>query len=277
MPGDDLKAALLVFRQALRIWSASEPAPPRPAAIPLAPAPARPEALDRAQAPLARADAETITHVAKALAGPPDELAVRIPRPSNSPPLSPEQATNLAKTLATALAPREAPSAPATASPNSVPPPYRGAPLAAQAPAAPSIATNAAPHDIAERLIAGTDGALARQTLLQIASLPEQPDLPRAEAAQRWSFEVPFATPQGTAIAQFEITRDGARAQGRPADAHMARALFARCRADGPGACGDRAHRRAHQRDAVGRAHHHGDAAERKRADAARCVARGRA
>ena len=44
---------------------------------------------------------------------------------------------------------------------------------------------------------------------LQVASLTEQPDQPRAEAPQRWSFEVPFATPQGTAIAQFEVSRDG--------------------------------------------------------------------
>ena len=28
-------------------------------------------------------------------------------------------------------------------------------------------------------------------------------------AAPRWSFEIPFATPQGTAMAQFEISRDG--------------------------------------------------------------------
>ena len=25
----------------------------------------------------------------------------------------------------------------------------------------------------------------------------------------RWNFEIPFATPQGTAMAQFEISRDG--------------------------------------------------------------------
>jgi hypothetical protein len=225
MPGDDLKAALLVFRQALRIWSASEPAPPRPAAIPLAPAPTRSEPLDRAEAPLAPGEFETIAHVASALAGLSDEPAIRIPLPSNSSPLSPEQATNLARTLATALAPREAPSAPAAAVPNSVPPPYRGAPLAAQAPAAPSIAPDTAPHEAAERLIAGTDGALARQTLLQVASLPEQPDLPRADAPQRWSFEVPFATPQGTAMAQFEITREG-RAAKAEAQTRVWRARF---------------------------------------------------
>jgi Flagellar hook-length control protein FliK len=29
------------------------------------------------------------------------------------------------------------------------------------------------------------------------------------QAAPRWNFEIPFATPQGTAMAQFEISRDG--------------------------------------------------------------------
>ena len=37
--------------------------------------------------------------------------------------------------------------------------------------------------------------------------------IPRARAsipaAPRWNFEIPFATPQGTAMAQFEISRDG--------------------------------------------------------------------
>lgn len=212
-PGDDLKAALLVFRQALKIWSADEPAPSRPASIPLASGPARP---DSVQTPLAPGEVETIARVASALAGLSDEPTLRIPLPANLPELSPEQATNLAKTIANALTPREGPSAPAAALPNSVPPPYRGAPLAAQAPAAPSIAPDAAPHEAAERLIAGTDGALARTTLLQVASLPDQPDLPRADAAQRWNFEIPFATPQGTAVAQFEITRDGRAPKADP-------------------------------------------------------------
>ena len=57
---------------------------------------------------------------------------------------------------------------------------------------------------------------IARTTLLQSASLPEQP-AQRAEAApQRWTFEVPFATPQGTSVAQFEISREG---RGTRADA----------------------------------------------------------
>jgi hypothetical protein len=58
-----------------------------------------------------------------------------------------------------------------------------------------------------------TDGAIARQTLLQVASLPDRADsaVVRTElAAPRWNFEIPFATPAGTAIAQFEISREGA-------------------------------------------------------------------
>jgi Flagellar hook-length control protein FliK len=71
-----------------------------------------------------------------------------------------------------------------------------------------------------QRLLTDTDGAIARQTLLQIASLPGQtdPTASRADAsAPRWNFEIPFATPQGTAIAQFEISRDGERNAVEPA------------------------------------------------------------
>ena len=129
-------------------------------------------------------------------------------------PTSAEEAASLAKFVAAALLKRDAP---ATTKPmTAVPPPYRGAPPAAQAVAAPSIMPEATDHEIASKLIAETDGALARQTLLQLASLPEQPDQPRAETTQRWNFEVPFATPQGTAIAQFEVSRDGGTAKSDP-------------------------------------------------------------
>lgn len=108
----------------------------------------------------------------------------------------------------------EAPSAPASvAAPASgPPPPYRGAPPAAQPAVASMIAGEATPRDMAVRLAADTDAALARQTMLQAASLPDpsaaQP--PHGDpSGPRWNFEVPFAAPQGTAIAQFEISRDG--------------------------------------------------------------------
>ena len=63
-----------------------------------------------------------------------------------------------------------------------------------------------------QRLLGNTDGAIARQTLLQIASLPGQTDAATGRidpATPRWNFEIPFATPSGAAIAQFEISRDG--------------------------------------------------------------------
>jgi hypothetical protein len=77
-------------------------------------------------------------------------------------------------------------------------------------------------------LLADTDGAIARQTLLQVASLPDQidPSTGRIDpTAQRWNFEIPFLTPQGTAMAQFEISRDGA---GNEAEASANRAWRAR-------------------------------------------------
>jgi hypothetical protein len=96
------------------------------------------------------------------------------------------------------------------------PPPYRGAPPAPQPPAVISIAPDASPHETAKQLLVETDAVLARQTLLQAASLPEHIDLSGAHIdpnAQRWAFEVPFVTPQGqTTIAQFEIARDGRNA-----------------------------------------------------------------
>src|SRR5262249_12208734 len=93
------------------------------------------------------------------------------------------------------------------------PPPYRGAPTAGQPVAAPSITPDMAPHEIGKVLLNETDAALARQTLLQAASLPDHAAAGQADASgPRWLFEVPFATPQGSTVAQFEIPRDGRHA-----------------------------------------------------------------
>jgi hypothetical protein len=92
------------------------------------------------------------------------------------------------------------------------PPPFRGALPAAQPVAAPSIAPDAPLAAAAHHLLGDTDAAIARQTLLQVASLPDRVDVPGARSepgAPRWHFEIPFATPLGTAMAQFEISRDG--------------------------------------------------------------------
>lgn len=217
-PRDDLKAALIVLRQVLRAW-AREPAGPPPASAAVRPASAPPDAaggqpsLPAGGAPALR-DVQTIRTIANALAALPAETMPASSLPSG--PLSPDEATGLAKTLASALMTRDAPVPQPASGAGAAAPPYRGAPLAAQPVAAPSIASDAAPQEIAHRLIAETDGALARQTLLQVASLPEQPNHPRAEATYRWNFEIPFATPQGTAIAQFEVSRDGGAPQTDP-------------------------------------------------------------
>lgn len=92
------------------------------------------------------------------------------------------------------------------------PPPFRGALPSAQPVVPPSIAPDAPLAATLHRLLDDTDAAIARQTLLQVASLPDRADIagPRTDpAAPRWNFEIPFATPAGTAIAQFEISRDG--------------------------------------------------------------------
>ena len=94
---------------------------------------------------------------------------------------------------------------------NVPPPPFRGSEPSAQSIALPSLAPDDAPVAMAHRLIDDADAALARQTLLQAASLPvDTPGLRNDPAVPRWNFEIPFATPQGTAVAQFEISRDGA-------------------------------------------------------------------
>ncbi len=92
------------------------------------------------------------------------------------------------------------------------PPPFRGATPSAQSVAAASLTLDADPVAVARHLVDDTDAALARQTLLQVASLPDRIDgqAIRSDAnTPRWNFEIPFATPQGTAVAQFEISRDG--------------------------------------------------------------------
>jgi hypothetical protein len=99
--------------------------------------------------------------------------------------------------------------------------------MAAQPPAPPFTSADAKPRAIAERLLGDTDAALARHTLLQAASVPDGGDSGRAGRADaRWTFEIPLATPQGTAVAQFEIARDGRRGASAEAPVPAWRARF---------------------------------------------------
>ncbi len=113
---------------------------------------------------------------------------------------------------ARAAAPKDARGGDVTFHTNTPPPPIRGALPAAQPIAQPTIAPHAPLETTAHHLLDDTDAAIARQTLLQVASLPDRIDTsaPKADmTAPRWNFEIPFVTPQGTAMAQFEISRDG--------------------------------------------------------------------
>jgi len=87
----------------------------------------------------------------------------------------------------------------------SVPPPVRGGQPAAQSPAEPTLPQNAIPALTAKLLATGSEAALARQNLLQMASLPDQ----QQPGETRWIFDVPLMTPQGPAVAQLIVTRDG--------------------------------------------------------------------
>jgi len=95
---------------------------------------------------------------------------------------------------------------------NLPPPPINGALPAAQPVLPATLVSNSSAETAMQHLLADTDGAIARQTLLQVASLPGQTDTATGRldpTAPRWNFEIPFATPQGTAMAQFDISRDG--------------------------------------------------------------------
>jgi Flagellar hook-length control protein FliK len=103
---------------------------------------------------------------------------------------------------------------------NVPPPPISGALPAAQPVMAATLLSNSSAETAMHVLLADTDGAIARQTLLQVASLPAQVDPATGRidpTSPRWNFEIPFVTPQGTAMAQFEISRDSAGAEAEAA------------------------------------------------------------
>jgi hypothetical protein len=111
---------------------------------------------------------------------------------------------------------------PATAEaarPKVPPPPYAGGPMAGQKPTPPEPAGEISTADLVRRLLKGTSGALARQDLMQIASLPEASHHEAEAAGARpqaahLNLDLPFMTPQGVAVAQFEISHDGGGSGG---------------------------------------------------------------
>jgi len=229
--GPDLKAALIVFRQTVASWLGNAPAAsaaPQTANVPPSAAPPlAPEGGDilLPQAPVRMADDaaerdgkiriyapnEPLPTAANRVAAASAGLTALQEVLQGFPKGVQDAVANMLDPEARAGAAHGAEGEEAIARTTVPPPPFRGSDTTAQSVALPSLAPDDAPATMAHRLIEDTDAALARQTLLQAASLPV--DVPGARSdpnVPRWNFEIPFVTPQGTAVAQFEISRDGA-------------------------------------------------------------------
>lgn len=85
--------------------------------------------------------------------------------------------------------------------------------MAGQRPTPSRLPAGASSEEIVRRLLKGVSAALSRQVLMQIASLREVHQDPETDDTRtppaRLNLDLPFVTPQGVAVAQFEITRDG--------------------------------------------------------------------
>lgn len=240
----DLKAALLVLRQALAATSGrlDTAAPPTQAvavatnAVAVAQAASSPPRVagEAAQAPLPEAEIaqspqtqRNANVVAAVLADMVDASQAALPRT-----MSAGLATSLLQEVTQNL-PRMTGNVPgsnkavpdshvfeAAARTTTTPPPFRGAMPSPQAVASPSLTPDTPLAATVHRLLDDTDAAIARQTLLQVASLPDRVDASghRSDPTMpQWNFEIPFAARQGTAMAQFEISRDGGNEQADPA------------------------------------------------------------
>lgn len=228
----DLKAALLVLRQTLATLESAAPqaqgaalpasatGSPQVAAAPAQASSTEPEIAQQPQMPRS-------PNLAAAVLA---DMASDAPQPAIPRLMSAGLAASLLQEVTQNL-PRLTGSVPGSnravpdghifeAAARTTPPPFRGALPSPQSIASPSLAPDTPLSATVHRLLDDTDAAIARQTLLQVASLPDRADASghRVDpAVPRWNFEIPFATPQGTAMAQFEISRDGGNESADPA------------------------------------------------------------
>src|SRR5439155_18675489 len=220
----DLKAALIVLRQTLQSAlggnpTAATPAgaqqagPPQAAAAGLAPSSSPNPDVQEILLPQARLSAaENFALAGQAARNPLAAALDAGPSVGATLNLLQEALQELGNPVRLATTPKDIRSADASFHTNTPPPPIRGALPSAQPIASPTIAPHAPLEATAHHLLDDTDAAIARQTLLQVASLPDRTDTSAAKADMTmpgWNFGVPFATPQGTAGAEFEISRDG--------------------------------------------------------------------
>ncbi|MET4802434.1 flagellar hook-length control protein FliK [Bradyrhizobium sp. LB11.1] len=236
----DLKAALLVLRQTLAATSGTlETAAPPTQAVAIATsavaqaasspprvageavqAPA-PEA-EIAQAPQMQRNANVVAAVLADMVDAPQAALPRTISAGLAASLLQEVTQNLPRV--TGNVPGATKAVPDShlfeAAARATPPPFRGALPSPQAVASPSLTPDTPLAATVHRLLDDTDAAIARQTLLQVASLPDRIDASGHRidpTVPQWNFEIPFATAQGTAMAQFEISRDGGNEQADPA------------------------------------------------------------
>jgi hypothetical protein len=127
-------------------------------------------------------------------------------------PAAPEESQ--AATEDDALAEAASDSAPSSAvngakAASSAPPPIKGQPPRPQAPTGSSLSADLASTAVRAQLIRRTEAAVARTTLLQMASSDTGAARPMtAPASASWLFELPVTTLQGPTTLPFEIDRD---------------------------------------------------------------------
>ncbi|MDZ4371324.1 MAG: flagellar hook-length control protein FliK [Phenylobacterium sp.] len=97
------------------------------------------------------------------------------------------------------------------------PPPSRNGSVAAQSPLAAVLGPEDPPDRQLLTLRDETEQALARQTLHQLASVPDE------TGGARWMFELPLLTPQGATIGQLAVERDDPGVGGETAPVWRAR------------------------------------------------------
>jgi hypothetical protein len=232
-PPADLKAALLNLQQTLQTAVEAEPSEPPAALAAQAPALPTPQTpLAAPQQAVAPPEAQPEPTTPPATQVPPVAMTSAEPVPPEEPETSPPatliaaqaeaqlpldaamqpqiQQAAYPQAMPQALTPQQAAAQPAGPAP-----PYPDGPVRAQPPVDPAAALAAGASQVAttHRLLEDTTAALARQVLFQLASAPaaQHADDPNNV---RWMFELPLATPQGTAVAQFEIDRDGGEGGG---------------------------------------------------------------
>jgi hypothetical protein len=126
---------------------------------------------------------------------------------------APQADVTMAAARATLAPAADAGQTPRAAAP---PPPFRNGPTVSQPVAQATLPEEISGPALAQHLLDRTEAAIARQTLLQVASLPDADPVAAKSGTEvrHLIFDVPLATPQGVTVAQFRIEQDESRRDG---------------------------------------------------------------